>query len=217
MSQCGIEGHEVRLREFRLDLRGWTGSRASCLCDDAGMNLPLQERLGNMKHLSCKDDDGSSPISNLVRGPLSENINSFQPIHLLVLRSAELNHALSCGMFHVDLSENGMPVVRHHCTDRHLPSHHELQAQTDSSHGIQQHLQHGLRPQGGAYDIRHSLLVRHITSHCAHASLPSPLLCSLSAHSSRSPSSFLRLQRRVNQRSSASCTLTHHHDGSRHC
>mmetsp|Transcript_23900 Transcript_23900/g.53550 ORF Transcript_23900/g.53550 Transcript_23900/m.53550 type:complete len:226 (+) Transcript_23900:1115-1792(+) len=83
--------------------------------------------------------------------------------NLFVLRSTEFNHALGSRMLHVNFSENGMAIVGHH----------------DSSHGIQQHLQHRLGTQGGAYNIGHSLRRCYV---CRLRILPCLPLCPFVHH-----------------------------------
>jgi len=58
---------------------------------------------------------------------------------LLILGPRELNHALGRWVGHVNLSEDGISIVGQH----------------DATHGIKQHLEHGLGSKTSANQVRH--------------------------------------------------------------
>ena len=57
--------------------------------------------------------------------------------NFFVLCPAELDHALGCGVRHLDLAENSMAVV----------------GEDNTAHGVEEHLEHGLGAEAGSNDI----------------------------------------------------------------
>mmetsp|Transcript_3485 Transcript_3485/g.12225 ORF Transcript_3485/g.12225 Transcript_3485/m.12225 type:complete len:490 (+) Transcript_3485:1839-3308(+) len=123
--------------------------------DDRGVVLLLQEGHSGVKELSGEDDDRGGSVPDL-----------------LVLGSAELDHALGGWMGHVDLAQNGVPVVREH----------------DATVRVQKHLKHASGTQGRPHDIRDRLCRGHVTQLGLPALLSLGVLLRIERRSGREPS-----------------------------
>eukprot|EP00756_Hemistasia_phaeocysticola_P010943 Hpha_TRINITY_DN15065_c5_g5::TRINITY_DN15065_c5_g5_i2::g.125118::m.125118 len=86
--------------------------------------LHVQERLRAGEQLPGQDDNAGRTVTAL-----------------LVLRPRELDHVLRRRVNHVDLPQNGVPVV----------------GDLRSTHRVQDHLEHTARTQGGPHEVRHRL------------------------------------------------------------
>ena len=76
-----------------------------------------------------------SPVSHIhavsLTRPTQDNDGCCAITDLLVLCSAELDHALCCGVCDFDFTEDGVAIV----------------GENDTAHGVEQHLQHSLGAQ----------------------------------------------------------------------
>mmetsp|Transcript_43358 Transcript_43358/g.94407 ORF Transcript_43358/g.94407 Transcript_43358/m.94407 type:complete len:260 (-) Transcript_43358:42-821(-) len=80
--------------------------------DQRGVEVLLEQGLGDAEHLPGEDDHGGGAVA-----------------HLLVLRTAQLDHVLRRGVGDIHFAENGIAIVGHH----------------NASHRVQEHLEHRAR------------------------------------------------------------------------
>mmetsp|Transcript_43360 Transcript_43360/g.94418 ORF Transcript_43360/g.94418 Transcript_43360/m.94418 type:complete len:260 (-) Transcript_43360:42-821(-) len=92
--------------------------------DQGGVKVLLQQRLRDAQHLAREDDHGGGAVA-----------------HLLVLRTAQLDHVLRGRVRDVHLAEDRVAVVRHH----------------DAPHRVEEHLKHRARAERRADDAGHGL------------------------------------------------------------
>jgi len=132
-------GSQTRLDELQNSIGVSEVERESSLLHDFNSGIEgLDVRKDNVTRVHVALEEGVSDLEELSS---EDDDGSGTITDLLILGTAELDHTLGSGVRDIDFTKNSVSIV----------------GQNNSTHGVQDHLEHRTRSEGGTDDIRNTL------------------------------------------------------------